>query len=241
MYRSYFFSFCLSLFLLLSPAKKSYCLQINIQPIQVARDDGSFDFEIPISESEWDHIWSAAGIDINFLPTTQINSTKFFDLDAGFDSSSEISQLLFSGSGLGQNPDPTVVNYWFLNSWDPSPSPTGATGSTILGADGTFASGFFLNHQWLPSSPNGVALAGSHWLARYIGLTPVEIDGNIVSDFSLSFRVGTAFTEEQIAFLQDENPFVTNPVPLPTAAWMGIVLLGGLGGKQISRRKRLAA
>jgi hypothetical protein len=87
---------------------------VQVQPIQVCNDAGGScaNPSVTLFEAEVDKIWQQAGIDVQFKPVVQFNSTLFQNImGAG-------EPTLFNlavGPGHGQNPDGNVLNLWFVN------------------------------------------------------------------------------------------------------------------------------
>jgi len=99
------------------PPRAGYYL--TVQPIQVRNDDGSNASTVVFYESETDKIWRQAGIDVRFLSQNTYNSTAHNTID----NNAEFSAMV-SGAGHGQNADATVLNAWYVDQINPSPTDT---------------------------------------------------------------------------------------------------------------------
>jgi hypothetical protein len=94
---------------------------IRLQPIQVCATSGACagptwnvftNLLVPATQ----RIWAQANLELEFLPWTNFVSDDFFDLIAGGIFHPRGIVALASDEGHGQNPDPGVVNCWFVNS-----------------------------------------------------------------------------------------------------------------------------
>jgi Metallo-peptidase family M12B Reprolysin-like/PEP-CTERM motif len=86
---------------------------VTIQPIRVC-DDAGGNCGNPLQrlfEPEGDKIWAQAGIDLVFFGFTEFHGTTFRSLDLA----SEFTSLVL-GAGHGQDPNPSVINMWFVES-----------------------------------------------------------------------------------------------------------------------------
>lgn len=83
---------------------------VKIQPIQLAKDDGSGVVQAAYYEAYAQKIWAQAGITLSFLAPRVLNSTAYYNLDY-FDYDD-----LFFDAGHQQNSDPLVINAYFCNS-----------------------------------------------------------------------------------------------------------------------------
>jgi hypothetical protein len=89
--------------------------QIMINPIQVCNDAGAGCAQVGFFEPETDKIWAQGGIDINFMATTQLNSTAFLavNFQSGVD---EHVDLFLAGNGLVGDPETTmIINMYFVD------------------------------------------------------------------------------------------------------------------------------
>jgi hypothetical protein len=120
--------------------------QITIQPIQISNGITINNPSLILYEAEADKIWSQAGIDIKFLPAVTFTSTTFFNITSGTGSSS--LNTLRTTIGNGANSDSSVINMWFVNLIDGSPSKLGLTLQSTPGTGFTIAR-------------NGIAIANS--------------------------------------------------------------------------------
>ncbi|MEA5466898.1 hypothetical protein [Leptothoe sp. PORK10 BA2] len=82
---------------------------INVQPIEICDNLGGRCAGTPIFASETKAIWEKAGLDINFLPTRQLNESLFL-----IATETAIDYGLFSGiPRTGVSSDPKTINVWF--------------------------------------------------------------------------------------------------------------------------------
>lgn len=82
---------------------------INIQPIEICDNLGERCAGTPLFATETKAIWEKAGVDVNFLPTRQLNDSLFL-----ISTETAIDYGLFSGAPrTGLNPDPKTINVWF--------------------------------------------------------------------------------------------------------------------------------
>jgi Metallo-peptidase family M12B Reprolysin-like len=94
--------------------KPTYAVSIdfylNIQPIDVCDDSGNNCAFSNFFQAETKKIWEQAGIGINFLSLTKINSSNFSSID----NNNELNNL-FNGLGNGQSSNSKTLNMWFVN------------------------------------------------------------------------------------------------------------------------------
>jgi hypothetical protein len=86
--------------------------QIMINPIQVCEDGGGNCAQVGFFEAETDKIWAQAGIDIQFMATTQLNETDYLNITlAGH------APLFVAGNALVGDPETTkILNMYFVDT-----------------------------------------------------------------------------------------------------------------------------
>src|SRR5438067_104053 len=91
--------------------------RLRIQPIQICSDDGSdcANTNRILFLAETAKIWAQAGIAIECLPWTRFYGTPWLNLTASIFDDYTIFELAGT-PGHAQNPDPTVLNLWFVKS-----------------------------------------------------------------------------------------------------------------------------
>ena len=83
--------------------------QITVQPIRICDDLGMNCTMTGFFEAETDRIWAQAGIEIEFLPLTQFNSSEFLDIAGTFELVPS-SGLFHDGGLTSRHPDPLILN-----------------------------------------------------------------------------------------------------------------------------------
>ena len=93
--------------------------RLRIQPIQVCSDDGTdcANTNRILFSAETTKIWAQAGVEIEMLPWEQFYGTPWLNLTTSIFDDYTIYGLAGS-PGHGQNPDPTVINVWFVKSFN---------------------------------------------------------------------------------------------------------------------------
>jgi hypothetical protein len=200
--------------------------EIVLQPIQIQSDDGSIRAPMDLFEAETDAVYMQADIDIRFLAPVEVrNSSLLTRTDANlFD--------LFLGTGNGKHADPNVLNVWYLNG---------------LMAGGVPSRGLAFQDG------NGIAIDGNlnqplilaHLIGHNLDLEPGS-GGHSADPNNLMFvPPGPNLSPEQITRAQASRfssalppapPPPTAAVPLPGAAFGGLLLLGLLAIVRLARR-----
>ncbi len=92
-------------------------LEVVIQPIQICGTNP----DMLTFEAELDKIWAQAGIDITILPFTQYDNPAYFALeqyewDIDITNMGTVIPSQFFTQAEGKNPNPLVINLWFVNT-----------------------------------------------------------------------------------------------------------------------------
>lgn len=97
--------------------------ELFVQPIQVCNDSGEDCAGVNLFADITAKILEQARLTVNFLPTNQLNASRFLSIDDGSSSgTSEFYELSRSGSAgaFGRHPDSTrtsgPINVWFVDS-----------------------------------------------------------------------------------------------------------------------------
>jgi hypothetical protein len=87
-------------------------LTVTIQPIQICNNAGvsCANPTRRLFEAAGDKIWAQAGIDLAFLPWVQFNNAAFVNPNGGQ------LRTLFTGSGVGEHSNPSVISMWFVHA-----------------------------------------------------------------------------------------------------------------------------
>lgn len=112
--------------------------KVVIQPIQLAKDDGSDAIGYSTFAAQTSKIWNQANAIIEFLSPRVLNSTEFYNVD----DVAEFSDLTLN-AGHQQHADPLVLNMYFVNDLLPG------GGGTTYGLAWLNANGLAINHQVL--------------------------------------------------------------------------------------------
>jgi hypothetical protein len=124
--------------------------RVTVQVIQTALNNGTSPATIfgdsaqrAHIEASIDAIWAQAGIDVAFLPTKRYNNTFAYQGNGGTRPLDDLGRIL-SAAGQVMNPDPSVINMFFVN----------------------VAPGFAFTSE---STVNGVANIGTDGIAQFVG------------------------------------------------------------------------
>lgn len=123
------------------------------------------------------------------------------------------------------NVDPTKAV--LLGNFFVTPTDTTGTVKVFSNADSNVSDGLV---DFLNADTNGIAtfiIKAGAFSSTSFSTSFYSKEGDLSSDYNDS--------------IMDPPTLKLTVVPLPAAAWMGIVMLGGLGGTQIIRRRQLAA
>ena len=214
---------------------------VSVQPISVCSDAGTdcSNSGGEYFEAETDKIWSQAGIDVQFLPMTQLNSTAFQTID----NTTEFSSLA-NGAGNGQHASATVINMWFVQTIVGGGTVYGLgfePGNGIAIADATFAFGGGIGRKDTLAHEIGHNLGLSHTAdANTRLMAPGSLRGvpSGVQDIFPDGAMASQLTEAEITTAL-ASAFVT-PVPEPGAyALIALLSCGSFAARRrISRRLR---
>lgn len=219
---------------------------VRVQPIIVANNNGSDPAEFfgnpgqqSIIEGFIDDIWAQAGIDVDFLPSTNWNST-FANGGPG------LFQTIDAADAAGvNNPDSSVINMYFVNQIGGSaPGENSASGVGVVGGNGVTQ---FVGSNLLGFTGGQEVIASvvAHEIGHNLGLNHIVMAENLMQQAG-SANDGERLNSAQIATALNSGLSVDvvvtpspPPVPLPAAAWLfGSALLGLVGVKR--RRRPLA-
>ena len=124
---------------------KAITHRVTVQIIETALDNGTSPATIfgnttqrASIEAGIDSIWAQAGIDIAFLSTiTRYNNTFAYQGNGGTRPSGDLDRII-SAAGVVMNPDPAIINMFFVNIVPGFPFTTESTANGIgnLGVDG---------------------------------------------------------------------------------------------------------
>lgn len=242
--------------------------QVVVQPIQMGSTDGSTwaNLDLSIYEAESDKIWAQAGIDVKFLPVAQYQNTTYLGVSSdAFAVNSFLS--LASNTGHGQNPDPTVVNLWFVNSIDSSPSVYGYSLQTrsrfgsLIEKNGVSIANSAFNY----ASGNGMRDIFAYEIGRNLGLDNTTLNASsdpnnlmnpsiAITSIDQIFPTGNGWghlTPEQIVMARSTTFAVdlapgdqytyNDEIPEPAsvgAASAGLLALWALGRRWSARKPR---
>ena len=208
--------------------------RVTSQPIRVANDDGS-DLSNPgmvFNESAVDLIWSQAGIDVEFLPATQYNSSLYNDVVSGPTTANNYYVKLIALSGQ-QHADPLVVNLYFVDTINSG----GAYGWALIGQNGMVVSDQGVNRLDTISHELGHNLGLDHGDLGAGGalnlMTGSVSPPSSLDDIYPNGQDKSQLTSQQISaarfsnFAAEIDPFTYTVVPEPasTAAAVGAGLL----------------
>lgn len=131
---------------------------IRLQPIQVCSDDGSIraNPNRTLFEAETRKIWAQSGVQVEFLPWNIFYGTPWLDLGVSLFGDEYSVFTLANYPNHGQNPDPKVINVWFVRS---------------IGGGG------YYGHSWQTTANaehNGVAIANNVF-AAYSGVDRLDV------------------------------------------------------------------
>jgi len=232
---------------LLMLAGSVYAGTITIQPIQIRDDSGSnpANSAREVFEAAGDKIWAQAGIDLNFLSWTVYDESDFLNLSVL--TGMEFSTLIANPGTYGGSSDSLVLNMWFVDVLD---NDSGFYGVT------EFLGGRNIAIAWDAVAAFNSGLGRLDTIAHEIGHSlGLDHRADNASDYLMTSGAyrsapGTLgditpdglaldlLSSTEIATAQ-RSQFNVVVVPLPPAAWMGIVGLGLLGFR--SRRHRIRA
>jgi len=109
------FSFVVGALLVAAVASAAPDKVVKIQPILVAKSDGS-DVSPDLSYASYlNKIYAQAGITFEILPSHQLNDDAYYTFDAP-DSDPSIAFNKVTAAGKGQSSDPLVINCFFVHA-----------------------------------------------------------------------------------------------------------------------------
>ncbi|MGI9287687.1 MAG: VPLPA-CTERM sorting domain-containing protein [Pseudomonadales bacterium] len=211
---------------------------VRVQPIIVANDNGTSPAESfgnsgqqSIIEGFIDDIWAQAGIDVDFLPSTNWNSTFANDGPGLF-------RTIDAANAAGvNNSDPNVINMYFVNMIGGSaPGENSASGVGVVGGNGVTQ---FVGTNLLSFTGGQEVIASvvAHEIGHNLGLNHIVMAENLMQAAG-STNDGERLNSSQIttALNSGLSTVLTNPpppIPLPAAAWLfGSALIGLVGVKR---------
>ena len=90
---------------------------IDIKPIQICNDAGAGCATTNFFEAETDKIWAQAGIDVNFLATTQVNNTSWLDVHYDGSLTSEMIDIMEYGrDNINDSNSTLAINMFFVDT-----------------------------------------------------------------------------------------------------------------------------
>lgn len=105
-----------------SSVAQAISFQVFIQPVQVCMDDATGCAQVGFFEDETDKIWAQADLDMQFLPTLQLNETDFLSISLG---ANEHVDLYVAGNAIAGDPATTMaINMYFVDDITNGPGTT---------------------------------------------------------------------------------------------------------------------
>lgn len=210
--------------------------QVTIQPIHICDDAGAncANDEEQLWEAEGDKIWAQAGIDLQFLPWTNLNETDFTFLQ-----SNEFHDILAADPpAYGGSADPTVLNIWFANVFGTAYGAAECDGCRNIALSWTIVQGhdrqdtigheightLGLLHATLAGGPKNLMAAGQ-------GRTIPHMISDIFPDGARLDQLDEVQIDVALS-----SPFV-KPIPEPAAlSLLGVALAGTLACRPKAQR-----
>ncbi len=217
--------------------------RVTVQIIQTALDNGTSPATLFGDATQAadiragvDTIWAQAGIDIEFLPNiTRFNDTFAYQGNGGARPSSDLGTILSNASAI-MNPQPSVINEFFVNIVPgfSFTSENTANGIGNIGRDGTAQ---FVGDTLLTFASGRDVIAGvvAHEIGHVLGLKHATSGAaNLMSPQGTSEQLTTEQINDifRTSFLNDSVAFIPSggtgfPQPLPPS------LVGDYNGDRV--------
>jgi hypothetical protein len=142
---------------------------VDVQPILVHNTDGTGGATIPpvtFFNAETNKIWAQADTTINFLTPTNFNNSAFLNI-VNSPNHQNLSDLI-NAPNNGKNPNPSVLDMWFVNSVQ------GAFGIAKLGSNGIAIA----QNTFSFNGGYGRIDTIAHEIGHNLGLTHASAGGN---------------------------------------------------------------
>ena len=231
---SMFCKILLVLGLIMSPIQANAALfSATLQPVQLCQHDGSNCYFSTFDRSEFQDVFSQAGITFDYLPDIQLNSVLtptnpdgYYILQDQF----EIIELLDLPNPDGV-PDDVLVNYFGSSLTNSGLSRIGDNTSFTREADSSMRFAHLLAREV------GWSLLHGNFASFFFSSDPLNLFCNpsiVLCEFNNpNFGI---MTDVQIATMQSSQFVNLNPIPVPAAVWLfGSGLIGLVG---VARRKK---
>jgi len=207
--------------------------ELSVQPIRVCKDDGSDCAQVNLFADITAKILKQANLKLSFLPTNQLNATRFLSINdrpASERGSAdyEFYELTRTGSNgaFGRHPDSTdtsgPINIWYVDTIE------ALNGFTQFGLAWVGANGVIISKEALEFGTNGRTDIVAHEIGHNLGLRHETLgaggsnnlltDGdrrnvpNSVDDINPDGAKLSALTNAQIAAIK-QSPLVTQGTP----------------------------